>query len=366
MKTQNTFRRIGIYLSLTVIAAVGILMFGRSVFADNEKITFSESEIRLTIDDKNAVISGSVDDSVTALYWSLDGNLGNNFATSEKAFSVSIDTDYSFSQSIPKATINPNENGVKVYFYADLGSGKNEKKSISVKLIKPVIEGVSDSLFIYSDTEALTITPSIKNTTSAASIIWCTTKYEVDNTIDTDETYISGTLNDNSTDSYTITVSELDKFTSESNVYLYAINKGKKVLAKKEVRIIVEKPEFELRSSTTSEIEIDLENPTDFENGELIAKFNVTNYNSDTRIGYAFNEYAEGTDEETIIYDLVSQNNFTTINKSNMRVYVKLDTITLDAKPIYFYLYKNTADGKKIFDTETITYKRKRMEVRRS
>ena len=36
MKTQNTFRRIGIYLSLTVIAAVGILMFGRSVFADNE------------------------------------------------------------------------------------------------------------------------------------------------------------------------------------------------------------------------------------------------------------------------------------------------------------------------------------------
>ena len=363
MKTQNTFRRIGIYLSLTVIATVGILMFGRSVFADNEKITFSESEIRLTIDDKNAVISGSVDDSVTALYWSLDGNLGNNFATSEKAFSVSIDTDYSFSQSIPKATINPNENGVKVYFYADLGSGKNEKKSISVKLIKPVIEGVSDSLFIYSDTEALTITPSIKNTTSAASIIWCTTKYEVDNTIDTDETYISGTLNDNSTDSYTITVSELDKFTSESNVYLYAINKGKKVLAKKEVRIIVEKPEFELRSSTTSEIEIDLENPTDFENGELIAKFNVTNYNSDTRIGYAFNEYAEGTDEETIIYDLVSQNNFTTINKSNMRVYVKLDTITLDAKPIYFYLYKNTADGKKIFDTETITYKRKRMEV---
>ena len=93
MKTQNTFRRIGIYLSLTVIAAVGILMFGKSVFADNEKITFSEREIRLTIDDKNAVISGSVDDSVTALYWSLDGNLGNNFATCEKAFSVSIDTD---------------------------------------------------------------------------------------------------------------------------------------------------------------------------------------------------------------------------------------------------------------------------------
>ena len=168
MKTQNTFRRIGIYLSLTVIVAVGILMFGKSVFADNEKITFSESEIRLTIDDKNAVISGSVDDSVTALYWSLDGNLGNNFATSEKAFSVSIDTDYSFSQSIPKTTINPDENGVKVYFYADLGSGNYEKKSIRVKLIKPVIEGVSDSLFIYSDTEALTITPSIKNTTRAA------------------------------------------------------------------------------------------------------------------------------------------------------------------------------------------------------
>ena len=359
MKKKTMIKKTVICLA-TCILALGIaFMFGKSVFADGELITWTNVKNNtVTVRDSNGSyqVKGKLDSSVVEIRYSSNQYSGDDdyAKLSDGSFGQSItintDSDNSFKKTINYSGVDVK--GKKVYFYVKTSTDWVEY-SVTFKRPEQTTITPAQNEYYYNG-ETLTIEGTITGNTGAnAIIIDSNTGSNIYDEYNTDK--VSNISLDGEVYKFTIPV-EGDGWLGENETNkeyaLYAIDKATKCIVGKTTIKLCQKPSLGINDGDA--VVVDLS----FYHGSADVSFTVNGYADGTNIGYSLSNFDRSeTDDETIIDNLLDKKS--AFSGYGNHLTVPLDTLTLEGIPVYIYLYK----GSTIYDAKYVMVRRNHMSI---